>query len=258
MVRNRQKTNELQHTTNENKLNLLKMEWGDFFYAILNPMTIILIVCTVLLISLHRNTVSNVWFSTILVILIGFIIGIVIHRFNKVYIDIQIERPRIRRGITAIRKLGILVENIRLLEARLETLQIQAVQNDDVNHEVIMTKFEELKNFCMSLQLACFSSIEDWTEILPHAPIATLHAQVIASFLHDREVAMDQLRELHEQLEQSKDQPAEVKTNIESLINEKEKAISELNELLFNSRTSGLWSTLSPDMYEKSDKNAEG
>lgn len=229
----------------------LKTQWGDFKNALLHPFTVLLLVGALILIWLQHHTMTNVWFATFLTLVIGFMMGLAIRNFSKIYTHLQETRPIVRRGVMAIHRLGSLIENVRLLESRIAALQQKLAAENNVIPAVIQANLGEFQNFCLSIQLACFNSIEDWTSILPHPNIASLHAQVIASFLYDREKAMESVRALNEELTRLPDQSPQEIAALKSRIAVKEREVSLLDELLFNSRTEGMWSTFTPEQKDQ-------
>jgi hypothetical protein len=230
----------------DKRLNL-KTQWGDFKNALLNPYTVLTLIGTLILLWIQRRNASNAGFSTVLTLLTGLLIGFTISRFDRLYFNVQERRPMIRRGTLAIRRLGTLIENIHLMESRIVLLQEQLAADKKILPEVMQTNLGDLRNFCLSIQLACFSSIEDWTEILPYTSVSNLHAQVIAKFLHHRENAMEIVRALNEELSKLPDKSSDEVTQLKSRISIKEHEVSLLNELLFNSRTEGMWNTFTPE-----------
>ena len=235
----------------EDNANILQTQWQDVINAFLNPFTAFLFIGAFLLILVQAQLCVS-WASAALTLLIGLMAGVAINRFEKVYTEYSVRRPMIRRGITAIRRLGVLIEKIRLLESKIDNYQTDIDNQKRLYRKVIKDNLDDLKNDCLSLQLAGFSSIEDWTEILPDASIATLHAQVIAKFLHDREMAMEQVRDLHKELKGDGDQSSEEKIKLEAQLAVKEKELSTLTDILFSTRTSGLWTIFSTEPTEAS------
>jgi hypothetical protein len=71
-------------------------------------------------------------------------------------------------------------------------------------------------------------------------------------------VAAEQVRTFNEELRRKKDMSAEEKAQLEARIKVKENEISFLNQLLFNSRTTGLWTTFSAEPTEYSEVKLEG
>jgi hypothetical protein len=237
----------------EDRRSSLKTQWGDFARAFANPLTIYLFICVFFLTLIQGRAASNTGLSAAFILLIGLLTGVGISRFEKVYSEYKDRRPMVRRGKIAIRRLSVLIEYIRLLESKIDIFQKQLEGKSRISTETIDIKLEELKNYCLSLQIAGFSSIEDWIDVVPDVSVTTLQAQVIAKFLYDREAALQNVIRLNDELARDKDQPAEEKAKLQAEISKKEQEIALLNDLLFNSRTKGLWTTLSSEPSESFD-----
>jgi hypothetical protein len=236
---------------NEDDADILKTQWQDFFQSFMNPITVFLFVGAFLLVLVQSRLCVS-WSSAALTLLIGLMAGVGINRFEKVYSEYHDKRQKIRRGIIAIRRLGTLIEDIRLLESKIDRYQSDIESQKRLYRKELNAQLDELKNESLSLQLVGFSCIEDWTDILPDANIANLHAQVIGKFLHDREMAMDELRELSDAIKLKGDQAVEDKNKLEVRIKVKEQELAMLNDLLFNTTTTGLWTTMSVEPTELS------
>ncbi len=198
----------------------LKKRWGEFFSIIFGPWTVVLI-ASVALLFIFSVGQTNTTIRSLFFVLITIASAILGGRITKNWVDITEGGIVISRGKSAVRSLKLLLRNISALEQRVKKFEDRTDEIE--NHpEVTKRNYEEIIEICNLLEEEAVNSIENWTDIIPEADIKT-QIGVISELRHSLKKKEDELTELNNELNDTKDRSEEDNKKLEARVKEKVK-----------------------------------
>ena len=202
-----------------------KKRWGVFLSLIFDPWVILLTVALGLLFWQGPKQ-SGAGFGSIVFVMITLASAVLGGRITKQWVDVTEGGVVIARGKSAVRGLMLLLRNIASLERRVVRF-LESDEGEEEIDQVTARNYEEIVEFCSLLQEETVNSIENWTDILPEADIAS-RIGVITDLRLELESAGSELGELQSELDQAKDSSEMEKQALKKQIGDQERRISGL------------------------------
>ncbi len=201
----------------------LKRNWTTIITIVLNPLVIIFILISFLLI-LYSTKLTDPRLSIILSIILSVITGLLGGVVSKKWDDLLQERIISTRAKSSVRNLQLLLDNSISLEKRVISFIKRITEPSNQNNitsEVIKTYFEEIITQCLTIENFIINSIQDWTDILPQANIESVITN-IREMKNNIVELQSRLDFVNHELELSKEKTLEEIQEKEILIKEKE------------------------------------
>lgn len=226
---------EQQRGKDEGLVGPVKDAWIRFFRGMLDPWVILLLVAAAALFGLaqaQKPGMSNALVQLLLAISTGVLGARIANRLGTALEDGVL----FARGKVAVRGLKILLRHITALEDR--AIIFLKRQDSSSGGLSAARDFEEVVSSCRQLQEQAISSIENWTDIIPEASIATAIGEISAakSKLDEREAEIESMRvDYEQQVAEAREQNrslAQTTAQMMDRINEKQKEANELRRAL--------------------------
>jgi len=217
----------------------LSSSWGSFLSVSLNPLVIIFFLVSLLLLffsSRQTDPQLTILLTLMLSVITSLLGGIVASKWG----DLTQEKVLLTRGKSANRNLQLLLERSISLEKRVLVYLTRFSDNDyrgNITPEVLVTYFEETIQECLSIENFIVNSIQDWTDILPEADIKS-----VISYIQEQknkvEEYQNKLEMVTRELSMSIEQNTESSAKAASLLEERNKLITEINQMRENMQIS--------------------
>lgn len=215
-------------------MDTFKKRWQNFLSLIFDPWTLCFLIATTVLIILGHGQ-QNVTVSTMFTVLITLSSAVLGGRAAKHWVDITEGGVVKARGKSAVRGLKLLFGNVTSLDQRLERFLGHCEKDQPL--EIIKTWIEEVSERTRLIAEEVVSSIENWTDIIPEADIKT-HIGELSALTAKLDRKEAELKEIQEELNQTKDTAKEEREKLRKGIHDKEKEMADLQEQVRKSRIS--------------------
>lgn len=219
----------------EGLIGPVKLAWIRFLKGVLDPWVLILLAAAFILFAVaqaQQPGVSNALAQLLLAISTGVLGARIANRFGAALE----EGVLFARGKVSVRGLKILLRHLSALEDRAATfLARHSAAGAD---STTARDFEEIVSSCRQLQEQAISSIENWTDVVPEANIATAIGEISAakSLLDEKERDIAAMKADYErQVDEAREQNlslAQVATGLAERISSTQKEANELKREL--------------------------
>ncbi|MGA2149235.1 MAG: hypothetical protein ABSH49_30215 [Bryobacteraceae bacterium] len=149
----------------------LVSRWREFFVALLDPWTIILLVSTVAFVAMaaaQKNSMLTAILSSAGSVCAGLFSAIITKKWQE-RIETELLEARAR---SAIRNLKLLLGTVVALERRVNAY-LENISTSDCPQSLVETYLEEIVEKCNTLHEETINAIENWTDIIPEANVTT-------------------------------------------------------------------------------------
>ena len=208
----------------EKEKNNFKKRWVSFLSVFFDPWTValyFLVTALIVFYSYAKEDYVKILLTFLLSIVSSFIGGLITKRWS----DLNEEKIVFARGVSAIRSLKLLLQQIISIENR--TRQFFKRNKKENTEELVRNNYEEIIERCKLLEEHAIGAIENWNDIIPEADVNTQIG--IISELKQRE---EELEKKIESVTEQKESSDKEKTSKENETNFFQKELEKLrNEL---------------------------
>lgn len=203
----------------------LRTQWCNFLSTVLHPPVIIFLSCTVGLLYANYFIKDNKTITILLSVLMIFSSGLVGTFIRKRWEELAEKPHLLAKGKMAVRNLRLLSNNIGYYELRLRKY-IDRVDNNELSKERALEYFEEIIDWCLSLREICWTSIENWEDIIPDVKDLTSKIGKLFDLGIREEELKNQITSVSKRLEEAEKAQDETKGEKDQLL----KQLSEKEE----------------------------
>lgn len=221
-------------------MDKVRRDWRDFLVMLASPYALGSIVITTLLYCISAQQQEKLLISTFSV-LGSLFLSVACSIWYKRWLDINERSLLVARGVSAIRNLGQLMNQVDALKKRVETYLARCSgEGQDQSSQLVQVYFEETVEKCSIIGKAVIDAIENWTDVIPEAnineqvgTISALHTELAALTSRYNELARekDQVMEEMEAARRSSSQESrELRQKLAELNAELDKTKAQLKD----------------------------